>query len=176
MKKTFKFMLAMFMALTMAMGTASTAYAAKPVDYGLRGLEAYQFTDQDGRVWDLYSVDYKVFTEYGPNVDDPNKTEVTLTIGEEITGDLSREDFSPTINWKRGAAGIATFKNSLMNLTITGTEPSGITKTIENRYYKTIIYIGPALVKGTITLMGAPYDINCTVSNFAYGEVIDIIR
>ncbi len=89
---------------------------------------------------------------------------------------LSHDDFSPTINWNRGAAGIATFNNSLMNLTISGTDSSGVTKTIESRNRKIFDYYGPAQVKGTVTLDGVTYNLNCTVANVHYGELININR
>ena len=70
-------MLAMFMTLTMALGTAITAYAAKPVDDGYRQLETEQFIDQEGRQWILQSIDYKVYKPLIPDADFYNYTAVT---------------------------------------------------------------------------------------------------
>lgn len=174
MKKTFKLMLAMFMALTMALGTTSTAYAAKPVDDGYRQLDTEQFIDQEGRQWILNSIDYKVYKTFVPDSDGYNYTAVTSISDGVSTTEFTYEDFSPSINWNRGTAGIATFKNSLMNLTISGTDPLGVAKYVESRDQKVLTYNGPALVKGTVTLNGVTYIINCTVAYIYYAELINI--
>lgn len=168
MKKTVKSLFALVMVLALVIGSTSTVYA-KPQNQGYKQMYCNnQIVDNDGHIWSIYTYDYNDYSYMGAT------TEIyCASLGSRFID----EDFRPSINWNKGVAGIATFKNSMINLTVAGTDSTFFNKYYTSRFNNQSCYEnGPATVKGTITFDGIIHVVDCNVSQFWYDEFVYISR
>lgn len=178
LKKTVKILFTLVMALALVIGMTSTVYAGKPADYadyGYKSIFGYVH-DTLGREWSVLSVDLNDNAVYEPdNIFTYTKIESPYTEAfPESKESTIYDDTRSSINWKRGVAGVATFKNSLINLTVTGMDPDyKFEDPVSDNY--SVWYEGPVNVKGTITCDGITYYVNENCF-FIYAVYVDIRR
>jgi hypothetical protein len=170
MKKVFNVLLIITIVLTFSLGAISTV-EARPIDYGCSHFQLARYDDpiwkdSNGIFWDFYLYDYyqdvdeSYFYGFNDNTD------------ELVVADSYYDTITSSINFKKG---IATFKNAEIDLTVTFVKSNGTYDVTGSRKAGdlTYTYVGPAYIKGAITIDSITYPIEGEISGNYYVNICE---